>query len=122
MASTKVTTALFNGSTLTAAAVDTHSSTIDLTDGYGGALHAKLTNGASGPTVAAQVQIRVSGDGAEWYDLGGALVGGTGNAGIYDWGGIPIDIGIEHAYVAGGSNTGEDVTADVDITEVTALT
>lgn len=121
MATTKANTAIWNGQTLTAGAGDTTSSAVNLEDGYGAALHVKLTNGATGPTVAAEVQIEVSADNSEWYAFGGPLIGNTDNNGVSEWGGIEIPIGVEHLRLVAGSNTGQDVTVDADISEVTAV-
>lgn len=121
MASTKAVTAIWSAQTLTAGAGDTTSASQDLQTGYGGSLHIKLTNGATGPTVAAQVQIEVSADNTEWYDFGGPLVGGTGNNEVVSWGGIDIPIGVEFLRLVAGSNTVQDVTVDADISEVTAV-
>ena len=121
MASTKVFTAIWNGQSLTAAAGDTTSGVQTLDDGYGAALHIKLTNGGTGPTIAAQVQIQVSGDNAEYYDFGPPLLGGVAIAGVYDWGGIEIPIGVEYLRLVAGSNTGQDVVVDADISEVSAV-
>lgn len=121
MASTKAVTAIWSGTTLTAGAADTTSSAVVLDDGYGASLHIKLTNGATGPTVAAQVLIQVSADNSEWYDFGRALVGLTTNSGVASWGGIEIPIGVEYLRLVAGSNTVQNVTVDADISEVTAL-
>ncbi len=121
MPTTKVVTVLANNVTLTAGAGDTTSPLATVDDGYGATLHVKLTNGATGPTIPAQVQVQVSADNAEWYDLGGALVGATGNNAVSDWGGIPIGIGVEYVQLVSGSNTAQDVTLDSDLTEVTAV-
>lgn len=121
MASTKTVAAIWSGVTLTAAAGDTTATAVVLDDGYGAALHIKLTNGATGPTIAAQVQIEVSADNSEWYAFGGPLVGNTDNNGVVEWGGIDIPIGVEYLRLVGGSNTGQDVTVDADISEVTSL-
>lgn len=121
MASVKAFTAIYNGKSLTAGAGDNTSSVVTLDDGYGAGLHIKLTNGATGPTVAAQVQIQVSGDNSEWYDFGGPLVGGTGNSQVVAWGGIEVPIGVEFLRLVSGSNTGQAVTVDADISEVTTL-
>lgn len=121
MASTKAVTAIWSGQNLVAGAGDTTSSAVTLDDGYGAGLHIKLTNGATGPTIAAQVQIETSADNSEWYDLGGPLVGGTGNSGVRSWGGIEIPIGVEYIRVVAGSNTDQNVVVDADISEVTAV-
>ena len=121
MATTKVVIAIWNNITLTAGAGDTTTAAVTLDDSYGAALHLKITNGATGPTLPAQIQVEVSADNAEWYDLGGAYVGGVANNGIYDWGGIPINIGVEYLRLVAGSNTDQDVVVDADISEVTAV-
>ena len=121
MASTKSVTAIWSSQTLTAGAGDTTATAVTLDDGYGAVLHVKLTNGATGPTVAAQVQIQVSADNSEWYDFGPPLVGSTGNSEVSSWGGIEIPIGVEYLRLVAGSNTGQNVTVDADISEVTAL-
>lgn len=121
MASTKVATAIFNSQTLTAGAGDTTSSAVTLDDGYGAAMGIKLTNGAIGPTVSAEVQIQVSADNSEWYNFGGPLIGSAGNNDVNSWGGIEIPIGVEYLRLVAGSNTGQNVTVDADISEVTAV-
>jgi hypothetical protein len=121
MATTKTVTAIWSSQTLTAGAGDTTSSAVTLDDGYGAALGIKLTNGATGPTVAAQVQIQTSQDNSEWYNMGGALVGGDGDSEVTSWGSIEIPIGVEYLRLVAGSNTGQNVTVDADISEVTAV-
>jgi len=121
MATTKAFTAIWNAQSLTAGAGDTTSAAQTIDTGYGAALHIKLTNGATGPTIAAQVQIEVSGDNTEWYNFGGPLVGSVSNNGIAQWGGIEIPIGVEYLRLVAGSNTGQAVTVDADISNVTAI-
>ena len=55
MASTKAVTAMEQALTLTADAVDDVGTSVDLSDGYGAAISAKITNGATGPTLPAQI-------------------------------------------------------------------
>lgn len=121
MATTKVRTEIWGSKTLTADAGDTTSSSVNLTDGYGASLNIRLTNGGTGPTVAAQVQIEVSADNSGWFDFGGPLVGSTGNSAVSEWGGIEIPIGVQYIRLVAGSNTGENVTVDADISEVTVI-
>jgi hypothetical protein len=120
MASTKAATAIWSSQTLTAGAGDTTSSSVNLTDGYGAVVGIKLTNGATGPTVAAQVQIQTSSDDTEFYDHGGPLIGNTDNNGVLSWT-IPIDIGVMYVRLVAGSNTDQNVTVDADLGEVTAI-
>ena len=121
MATTKVVTVLDNNVTLTASAGDHTSTVADLADGYGATLSIKITNGATGPTVAARAQIWTSPDNSNFYKFGGALIATLGNAVITSWGGIPIPIGVKYLEVISGSNTGQNVTIRVEISEVTAV-
>lgn len=121
MASTKVVTVLADSVTLTAGAANTTSSVVTLDDGYGAALHIQLTNGGTGPTVPAQVQIQVSADNSVFYNFGGVLKGSTTSSAVTSWGGIEIPIGVEYLRIVSGSNTGQNVTLDADISEVTVV-
>ena len=122
MASTKAVTAIWSTETFVAATPHADSSTITLDDGYGASLHIKVTNGGTGPTIALALQIQVSADNSEWYDFGGPLQSATGNSVVTSWGGIDIPIGVEYLKIINSTaNTGQDVTVDADISEVTAL-
>lgn len=123
MAATKTRTSIHAATTLTAdAGADTTvSSAVDLTAGYGASLEIKLTNGGTGPTVAAQVQIQLSNDNTTYFNFGGPLVGKTSASGVAQWGGIRIPIGAKYLKLSSGSNTGQNVTLTADISEVTAL-
>jgi hypothetical protein len=125
MAATKSRTSIWSAQTLTAGAGDTSSSWIDLSAGYGALLDIKLTNGATGPTVAAQVQVQVAanyngGSPTLVTNFGGALVGGVANSGVYYFS-VEIPIGAAAIRLVAGSNTGQNVTVDADISHVTAL-
>lgn len=106
---------------MTAAAGDVTSSVVTMDTHYGASISCKLTNGATGPTVAGQVQIQVSQDNTEWYDFGGPLIGDTPNSAVVSWGGIEIPIGVEFLRVVTGSNTGQDITADIDVSSVSVI-
>jgi hypothetical protein len=121
MATTKEVTVLFNTETLTAGAGDETSALATLDDGYGAALNVKITNGVAGPTLPAQVQIEVSSDNVEWYEFGSPVVGSVENDAVESWGGIAIPVGVEYLRLLAGSNTGQDVVIEVDISEVTAI-
>ena len=120
MAATKAVTAMESGLTLTASAGDDTGATVTIDTGYGAQIGLKLTNGATGPTIAAQIQIQVSQDNSEFYDFGGALVGTTGNSEVSSWS-VEVPIGVEYIKTVQGSNTGQDVTCDIDLTNVTAV-
>ena len=117
MATVKTTTVVQNNITLTAGAGDTTSSSVNLEDGYGGSLYVKITNGATGPTNPAQVQIQTSPDDTNFFDLGGPLQGDSDNNGVQSWA-IPIPIGDEFIRFVSGSNTGQNVTLRTEVTEV----
>jgi len=121
MPTTKTTTVLFNDVTLTAGAADTVSSVLDLTDGYGASLSVKLTNGATGPTNPAQVQVEVSNDQTNWYKLGPPLIGNTDNNGVMSVGDVLIPAGTQYLRLVAGSNTDQDVVVRAEVSELSAL-
>jgi hypothetical protein len=91
---------------------------IYLGDSWGACLHMKLTNGATGPTVPAQIQVEVSPNKIAWFKFGGIWMGSTANSGIKSWGGIIIPMGTGYLRLVAGSNTDQNVTIDADISRV----
>jgi|SRR5215469_22576 len=125
MAATKVRTSIWSAQTLTAGAGNTNSSWIDLSAGYGAQVDIKLTNGATGPTVAAQVQVQVANDynaGSPTLitNFGGALVGGVANSEVDYWS-VQIPPAVEAVRLVAGSNTVQNVTVDADISNITVI-
>ena len=120
MAATKVVTVLDDNVTLTAAAGDHTSGVWTLDDGYGGSLYIKVTNGATGPTVAAQAQVWASPDNSNWYKFEWPLIATLGNNIITSWS-RPIPIGVEYIKVISGSNTVQDCIVRCEGSEVTAI-
>ena len=125
MAATKTRTSLWSAQTLTAGAGNTTSAVIDLSAAYGAQIDIKITNGASGPTIAAQAQIVVGADynaGSPTLltNFGGPLVGSVVNSAI-SYFSVEIPIGVESVEVVAGSNTGQNVTIDADISKVTGI-
>jgi len=118
MPSTKVTTAIHSGTSLGAGSGDTTSSVITIDDGYGGKLWIKHTNGATAPTIPAQTVIEESGDNTEFYAVA-TVYGTTINSDIVSHP-HKVGIGVEYIRLVSGSNTGQAVTIDADICEVTA--
>lgn len=125
MAITKSRTSIWSAQTLTAGAADTNSSWLDLSAVYGAQVDFVLTNGATGPTVAAQVQVQVAAD----YNggsptlvtkYGGPAVGLTSNNGVAYFS-VEIPVGVAALRLVAGSNTAQNVTVDADISKVTAL-
>ena len=108
---------IWAATTLPAGGADTVSSVFRLTLA-GGTLLLKLVNGATGPTVAAQIQPQVSyaATGKEWFDLTtpeGAstkLTGGTGNNEAMSRT-VEVPKGVVFLRLVAGSNTVQDVSA-----------
>lgn len=82
----------------------------------------KLTNGSTGPTVAAQVQVQVAADvsGTLFVNFGGPLVGSTANNGVSSWS-VELPIGVNRLQLVAGSNTSQNVTVDADVSNVTGI-
>lgn len=122
MASTKVRTSIWSAQTLTAGAGNTSSSVFGLTSTYGSTVNIKLTNGATGPTIAAQVQVVVGNDSAPTLatNFGGPLIGTVTNSAV-SYFSVEIPFAIESVQLVAGSNTGQNVTVDADISSVTGI-
>ena len=120
MATTKVNTVIWNDVTLTAGAGDTTSDTQNLADGYGGTLYMKITNGATGPTVGAQIAVWYSPDGTNWYSRAGGYVSTLGNNVVTSWT-VDVPIGVAYLRLVAGSNTVQNVTVRAELTEVSAV-
>lgn len=119
---TKVRTAFAAGVTLTAGAGNTTSSTIDLSGAYGAQVNLQITNGATGPTIAGQVQVMVANDaaGTLFVNYGGAWVASVANSAVSSIS-IDIPVGVAAVKIVSGSNTAQNVTLDADISVITAL-
>ena len=103
MATNKPVTVLDNNVTLTAGAGDHTSSIWTITDGYNAAINVKVTNGATGPTIAATWQIWTSPDNSNWYLFGGEVGTALGNNAISSIGSIDLRIGTKYAKVVSGT-------------------
>lgn len=125
MALTKSRSSIWSAQTLTAGAGNTTSSWIDLSAVYASQVDIALTNGGTGPTVVAQVQVQVANDynaGSPTLiaSYGGAMLGSSTNSAVTYFS-VDLPIGIEAVRLVAGSNTGQNVTVDADISKVTAL-
>lgn len=125
MSATKARTSLWSAQTLTAGAGNSSSAWVDLSTTYGSLVDIKLTNGGTGPTIPAQVQVVVAADynggtpSLQTY-FGGAVLGTTANSNI-SYFSVEIPIGAAALQLIAGSNTGQNVTVDADISSVTAI-
>ena len=126
MALTKTTATIWDTTTLTANAADTVSSYVDLTDAYSAVVCLKLTNGATGPTVASAVGIQVGvdedndDDADAAYNYGGLLSPGVGNAEVRSWV-VEIPPAAEWVRTYAGRNTDQDVVVEAWVVKTTAL-
>lgn len=122
MAITKSRTSINSGTTMTAGAGNVTSATQDLTATYGAQLDIKLTNGATGPTIPAQVQVQVAADaaGTLFVNYGGPLIGSVTNSAVSSWS-VDLPIGVGSFNIVSGSNTAQNVTLDADYSKVTAI-
>lgn len=124
-APTKSRTAIWTTQTLTAGAANTNGAWIDLSTVFEALIGIRLTNGATGPTVPAQVQVQVAANynaGAPTLPVnyGGALLGSSVNSDIIYFP-VILPIGAAAVRLVAGSNTGQAVTVDADISTVTVI-
>lgn len=120
MAATKPTTSVWNGAN-NAAGATTTSTAVDISTGYGGEVYVKITNGATGPTVAAYVYIEASADNSKWYRYGGTFVQGTTTNSDVQSNTTPLDPGLKYVRLVCTGNTGQPVTLDADVVNITAI-
>jgi hypothetical protein len=127
-------TATKNPRTLIAAATSNASGattrgTLDLRTAFGGLLTIKITNGGTGPTLQAVANVLIAHNsgatptaasaGTVWktiYQVGNGLVANT----IGEWN-IPIDQSVMHVEVEVTGNTGQDVTCEAFMSELTSI-
>lgn len=112
------------------AAGSTTRGRVDLRTAQGGLLTIKLTNGATGPTVAATVNILVAHNsgtlpaaasaGADWKTIW-SFAGTTTNNAITEQS-VEIGPGVMHLEVEVTANTGQAVTCEAFLSEITNAT
>jgi uncharacterized membrane protein len=120
MAATKV------GSTLVASVASTAGSALnaqagskDLTTAYGAVITAKVTNGATGPTIACVVEIDYSVDGTTWK-IAQQVTASLGNSVVATFV-FEIPVKVMWVRIGFGGNTGQAVTVEAQIHVVTAI-
>jgi hypothetical protein len=128
-APSKTRTSLWSGQSITAATAappgGTNSAWIDLSTVYEAQIDIKMTNGGTGPTLGLQVMVQVAANynaGSPTLPIayGGNLVGSTVNSDI-NYFSVTIPIGVAAVRLCAGSNTGQAVTIDADISSVTGV-
>ena len=110
------------------AAGSTTRGTLDLRTAQGGLLTIKIANGATGPTVAPTATVSVAhnagatpaaaAEGADWKRLY-QFAGDTTNASINQWS-IDVPPGVMHLQVEVTGNTGQAVTCEAFLSEITS--
>lgn len=128
------TTLTKNARTLVAAATSnaagsTTRGTVDLRTAQGGVLTMKITNGATGPTVQCEGRVLVAHNtgatptaasaGADWKTVW-KFGGGTTNSGITEQS-FTVDPGVMHLEVEFTGNTGQSVTVEAFLSEITSV-
>lgn len=111
------------------AAGSTTRGTADLRTAQGGMLTIKITNGATGPTVPATVNILIAHNagatptaaaaGADWKTIW-SFAASTGNNVITEQS-ITIDPGVMHLEVEVTGNTAQAVTCEAYLSEITSV-
>lgn len=124
---TKTPRTLIAAGTSNAAGAQTRG-TADLRTAQGGLLTVKITNGATGPTVPATVNILAAHNsgatpaaasaGADWKTIW-SFAASTGNNVITEQS-ITIDPGVMHLEVEVTGNTGQAVTCEAFLSEITS--
>lgn len=119
MAVTKTKRTLIAGGTSNSAGATTSGTEVNLSTALGGLLTARITNGATGPTVPASVIVYVGGATGEKRELT-RLQSNTGNSVVTD---LPCEIPAATMFlnVDVTGNTGQAVTAEVFLQELTSL-
>lgn len=120
MAATKASSTVASAVALAAGAGDSTQGPVSLSTAYGAVAHLKLTNGATGPTVPAQIQIECSADGSRWFKLGGPFVGATTANAVVSWT-VEVPSAVIQVRFLCGSNTAQAVTLDIDVASMTGI-
>jgi len=106
-------------STSNAAGATTTGSAVDLTTALGLHVTAKVTNGATGPTVGCTFRIEISNNNSTWRPHFEA-VAQTGNSVVTDWS-VALGPEIMYARSVFTGNTGQSVTVEAFGHEFTSI-
>lgn len=124
----KAARTLIAAATSNAAAATTRG-TLDLRTAFGGLLTIKITNGGTGPTLQALANVLVAHNagatpaaaaaGADWKSIYQVGNGVAANA-VGEWS-IPIDQSVMHLEVEITGNTGQAVTCEAYLSELSSI-
>lgn len=118
MAVTKTARTL-QSSASNAAAATTTGTALDLTTGLGGLLTAKITNGATGPTIAGSLYVEVSNDNTNWKVFR-QCVAGVANSAVYEFS-VEIPPSVMYVRTRFADNTAQAVTVEAFLHELTSI-
>ena len=97
----------------------TTGTAINLTTALGGLLTAKITNGGTGPTVACDLVIEVSGDNTNWKTFA-RFRHTTANNDVGEWA-VNIPVGTMYVRAVFTGNTVQAVTVEAFLQELTSI-
>ncbi len=110
MAASKALETIIAAGTSNAAAGTTTGTAVDLTTDYGGLMTGLITNGGTGPTIAASAIVEVSGDNVNWKEIF-RVTGEVTASSITPWS-CAIDPGVMYARARVTGNTAQAVTCE----------
>lgn len=119
MAATKTLRTIIAAATSNAAAATTTGTAFDLTTKYGGLLTLKITNGGTGPTVAASAYVYTSGDNSNFKETQKFTAPVTASA-VTEWS-LVIPPGVMYLRVDVKDNTAQAVTCEAFLQELTTI-
>jgi hypothetical protein len=119
MAASKTKRTVIAAATSNAAGATTNGTEVDLSTKYGGVLTARITNGATGPTLGADVVVYVGGVTTEKREMARMTAPTTNNA-VTDFV-VEIPPGVMFLNVDVTGNTAQAVTAEVFLEELTSI-
>lgn len=125
---TKTNRTVVSSSTNTAGS--TTRGTVDLRTAGGGRLTGKITNGGTGPTLPCEMRVLVAhttgttptaaSEGTDWKTIATFVASTTANA-VAPFS-LIVDPGVMHLEVEFTGNTGQSVTVEAFLSEITSLT
>lgn len=119
MATAVKTAVTFQASASNAAGATTTGSSVDLTTAFGAILTAKITNGATGPTVAASFTTEISHDNSAWKIYSKQTAGVT-NSAVYEFT-VDLPPAVPYARSKFSENTGQACTVESLATKLTSI-
>lgn len=119
MSTATKTARTFQASATNTAGSTTTGTAVNLTTALGCSLTGKITNGATGPTIACDFVVEVSNDNSDWHEWYRGTAG-TANNGVYYF---PVELSppIMYARTKFTGNTGQSVTVESDGHELTSV-